>query len=235
MGSKQLNFALRAEGGALHFTLRTGGRGREAYQGARIGSIEPGRAVHVVFTYQPGRLRAFVDGESAGEWPVSGDFFHWRRHPLTFGLAVTAPRGVAPAIEGVAIYDRPLGAAEVRESFLRYRALRASRPNVARAVVEARLVRRTPTPDLREISPYREALVVWEWQVTEVIEGEHSGGLTRVAHWAILDGEREPLLELPEGETRRLILERFADNPQLEVVFLADALGPGPALYHHVE
>jgi len=39
--------------------------------------------------------------------------------------------------------------------------------------------------------------------------------------WAILDGGEVPL---PEAE-RRLTLERYADNPQLESLYVEDAFG----------
>lgn len=233
-GGLHLNFALRAEAGRIHFSLRTGIRGPGAFQGADIATYQPGESLHIAVTYAPGRLAAFVDGQSTGQWPVSGDFFHWKRYPLLFGDGVSASPGTDPRIEGVAIYSRILSAAEIRENFLRYRAARAARAAVARSVVEARLVRRSSLPSLEEISPYREALVVDEWEVAEVVNGGSAAGLIRVARWAILDGQAEPAVG--QGERRRLTLEPFERNPQLEGVFVSDDLGPGgSAIYYAIE
>ncbi len=234
LGGRPVNFALEAEAGRLRLTLRTGHRGPEAFESAEIAAYEPGRPLHLAFTYTPGRLAAYVDGAAAGEWPLAGDFFPWQRQPLVFGEGVTAAPGTTPKLEGVAIYSRILPPAEVRENFLRYRAALARRPAVPQAVVEAELLRRSRTPSLEEISPYREALAVHEWQVTKVVAGDHPGGPVRVAHWAILDGEPEPVAA--PGARRRLTIERFELNPQLEGAFVADDLGPGGGtLYYTLE
>ncbi len=233
MGGLHLNFALRAEAGRIHFSMRTGIRGPGAFQGATVASYEPGQSLHLVVTYAPGRLVAYVDGERVGEWPLSGDFFHWKRYPLVFGEDVTAAPGTTPLLEGVAIYSRILSAEEVRENHQRYRAALAARPAVARAEVEARLTRRTGVPSLEQISPYREALVVDEWEVIRIVSGAHDGGRTRIARWAILDGQPEPVVT--EGTELRLTLERFDQNPQLEGVFVADELGSGGLTYYAVD
>ncbi len=225
MGERMPNFELGADGGRLRFTIRTGARGREAFESAEVAAYEPGTPLHLVLTYTPGRLLAYVDGEPAGEWPLGGDFFHWRPGPLVFGEAGAAAAGTTPRLEGVAIYARVLPPAEIRENHLRYRAARTARPEVPRVVVEAELLRRSRTPGLQEISPYREALSVHEWRVIERVAGELAPGPVRVAHWAILDGEAEPALQ--PGARRRLTLERYDRNSQLEGVFVADDLGPG--------
>lgn len=248
LAAGQVDFVLRLEpAGRLRLTLRLGGRGRGAYQGVTVELPRSGgrlRAAHVVFGFEPGRMTAFVDGEPAGEWPIQGDLFQWKSQPLLFGGPEDADgEGSAPPtrLEGVAIYDRPLDAAEARENFLRYRAIVASRPAVPRAVVEARLVAKSAAPTLQQISPYEEALVVYQWRVVRVVQGnldsevEGDGATVRVAHWALLDGERQPALGLQIGAERRLTLEPLARQPQLEAVFVADDLDTGPAVHYEVD
>ncbi len=227
-------FALDIGRGRVHFTLRTGARGPDALQKIEIATYEPDRPFHLALTYAPGRLAAYVDGAIVGEWPLSGDFFHGKRPVLVFGEGFTAAPGSAPRLEGVAIYGHLLSPGEARESFLRHRAARAARPVVESVVVDARLERRSRVPGLDEISPYREALVVEEWDVSAVLSGEPPVGPLRVARWAILDGTTEPALAA--GARRRLTLERFGDNPQLEGVFVADDFGPGGSeLFYSLE
>jgi hypothetical protein len=78
-------------------------------------------------------------------------------------------------------------------------------------------------PTLEQITPYRSALVVEEY---EPVRG---GARLRVARWAILDGERLPAVARPIGSTARLRLEPYAAQPQLESVVLSDTLPPMPA------
>jgi hypothetical protein len=91
-------------------------------------------------------------------------------------------------------------------------------------VVEARLRQRSKTPTLAEISPYRQALVVFEYAVEKSAEGELPPGRIRVAHWAILDGKTLPITRAAEGQLLQLTLEPFDANPQLESLYLADTL-----------
>ncbi len=228
--SRGQNFRLLQRGPRLAFGLRTGSRGPEANPEVPLFELPAGRATHVVVTYSPGRLVAYLDGEPEFETSdVLGDFFHWRAHPLVFGDEWGGGGGWAGTLEGVAIYDRVLDPAEVRENFLRNRTRLERRPAVERLVVEARLRDLSRPPTLEEISPYREGLVLAEYEVARVIEGSYSGERLRVVRWAILGGKPLPRPAAGQG-TERLALEPFAANRQLESLYLADTLEPAPGL-----
>ena len=130
-------------------------------------------------------------------------------------------------LEGVALYGRLLGPEEVRENYLRYRKEQEERRAVRQWLVAARLRAKSAIPTLEEISPYRQALVAFDVDVEQVIEGELEARRLRVVHWAILDGETLPVASTAPGSTVRLHLELFRDNPQLESHFLSDTLGGG--------
>ena len=85
--------------------------------------------------------------------------------------------------------------------------------------MRATLLAKSPTPTLDEISPYREALAVYEYQG---LEGARER--LRVAHWVRLDGEVLPVTSRRVGESYELRLEPFAQQPQLESVYLGDEL-----------
>ena len=54
--------------------------------GDRLGRLAPGRASHLVLTFSPGRLSAWLDGErTLDERLVPGDFFHWNAVHLVLG------------------------------------------------------------------------------------------------------------------------------------------------------
>ncbi len=222
------NFFLEQRRDRLTFSLKVGPRGPEGVSTGVLMALPAGRASHVAVTYRPGRLVGYLDGVKAAETAeVSGDFFHWRNLPLVFGALPNGDREWDGGLEGVAIYDRVLAPEEVAEDYLRYREKLAARQEVPRVVVEAREKRRSRPPTLEEISPYREALAVHEYEVERVVEGELDARLVRVAEWSILDGQPLSPAEAGARGGRRMVLEPFAANPQLESVFLADTLGPG--------
>jgi len=137
----------------------------------------------------------------------------------------------------VAISSRARAPEAAREGWLRYRRLLEARPEVPRTVVRARLAATSKVPTLSEISPYRQALAVYEYEVLETVRGRPVGDRVRVARWGILAGDTLPEARLRPGHGERLTLEPFTANPQLEGVFLSDTLGgeaPRP-LYYRVE
>jgi hypothetical protein len=222
-GKRGYNFRLVQRGGVVVLELRTAHKGSK--RELELFEIPPDRPSHVVVTYTPGRLAAYLDGERRVESSdFVGDFFHWREGPLVFGADGGGGGDWAGELEGVAVYDRVLAPAEVEEDHLRYRAKLERRVPIPRRVVEARLRNRSKIPTLEEISPYREALVVFEYEVEASPDGEPAPGRIRVAHWAILDGKTLPITRAGEGQLLRLAVEPFDANPQLESLYLADTL-----------
>ncbi|HWN42778.1 MAG TPA: LamG-like jellyroll fold domain-containing protein, partial [Thermoanaerobaculia bacterium] len=222
------NLVLAQEGDELVLHLGVARRGHAEHE-VRLGKVEPGRPVHVLVSYRPGHLAAWRDGEEVlVSEDLQGDFFRWRPRPLTFGAERRQPGSWSGWLEGVAIYGRALGPDEARENARRYLEKIAGRPEVPRVLIRGRLAARSRTPTLQEISPYREALAVYEHRA--------EGRTFRVAHWVILDGELQPPSGWSQGEERDLLLEPFERNPQLESVFLSDTLPPAPAvpLYYEV-
>jgi hypothetical protein len=222
-GGSRLQLLLGQRGRDLVLRLATSEQ-RDAPM-IRLAGLEAGRAHHLVLSYSPGRLRVWLDGESvAPELQPRGHLNRWRGGRLSFG---GRPDGGLPwqgTLEGIALWSRALEATEAREESVRYRRVRSGRPEVDSRRVETRLLRKSAIPTLAQITPYRVALVVFEHEVTR---GDDAGERLRVAHWAILDGEMQPVSRLRPGTELTLRLEPFAANPQLEPHFLSDTLGGG--------
>lgn len=112
---------------------------------------------------------------------------------------------------------------------------RATGPFVVRASLQAC----SRTPSLREISPYRDALIVCEWTITEVLSGTPPGSRVRVAHWALRKGVSQPITFAAPGFTRELRLVPVTDNGRssFEGYPAFDTLkaAPGFALYFSPE
>jgi len=239
-GPRRRNLTLGQEGNRLVLRLRTGPTGPNADRPqVELFDLTPGEPVHVTVTYTPGRLTVFRDGEPALEsGAIQGSFnMHWRPGRLVFGDEWGGGGAWPGTLEGVAIYSRALPAETVREGWLRYRRILRARPEVPRSVVRARLVARSDIPTLAEISPYRRALAVDAYEVLGTLSGAPLEGTVRVARWVILDGETLSGARERPGVTARLTLEPFADNPQLDGVYLSETLGGGPSgpLYYAVE
>jgi hypothetical protein len=102
-------------------------------------------------------------------------------------------------------------------------------PFAVNAVLEAC----SRVPSLREISPYRDALIVCEWTITAVLAGEPPGDRLRVAHWALRDGARQPIAAATPGFAVPLRLEPFVGTSQVEGYPVFDTLRPALALPLH--
>jgi hypothetical protein len=104
-----------------------------------------------------------------------------------------------------------------------------------RVVLEARRVHAGPVPTPQSILPYRNALVVSEYEVVRVVEGAYEPSAMRVAHWAIRDGRVLPDAQKPVGATGRLVVERYDAHPELEGERLITDLGAADLpLYYDV-
>ncbi len=104
--------------------------------------------------------------------------------------------------------------------------VKAAGPLDARA--ELRVCSRVPS--LREISPYRDALIVCEWDVVELLSGEPSESRLRVAHWALRHGERQPITTAAPGFLARLQLEPMVGASQTGGYPIFDTLQGAPTL-----
>ncbi len=231
-GERDRNFTLGQEDGRLVFRLRTSSTGRNATRPQLdLAPLPAGRASHVVVTYTPGRLAAYVDGRQVLSTDVvRSGFFHWKPRAFLFG---NESRGVERSwygkVEAVAVYNRFMAADEVSEAARRAAKRIAERPAVDSVQVRARLRRRSPTPSLAEISPYRDALAVFEY---ETVAGELPPGReVRVVHRVLADGEELAVARRRSGEAYELRLEPFLEQPQLQSLFLSNVFGEETTLF----
>ena len=94
-------------------------------------------------------------------------------------------------------------------------------------VVDARLTAVTRSPTLQSIAPYRQALVVYAYEIVKVHQGINPGPRILVHHWALRDG-RTVAPGTRIGETVRLAVEPFATHSELQgerVIADMEALG----------
>lgn len=260
--ARHRNFTLGQEGAELVFRLRTprtgdngtgaevklevGQRGMwqpppvdggDAVDGdAEFAFVRTDRPMHVVVTYTPGELIAYVDGKQVARTDrIQGDLSNWSDQTLLFGDEFRDSRDWRGRIEHVAIYNRALAADEVQANHEQLAAMLEAREQVPTAAIDAKLVAMSRMPTLEQIAPYKQALVVCEYEPTE--PGDGIPRTVRVAHWALLDGKPLSIAEAKVGKTYPLKLQRFEHNPQLESLFISDTLEVDfdARLYFHVE
>ncbi len=233
---RRWSFTLGQEGSDLVFRIRTGPVGSAANRlRVRLFKLAAGVPVHVVIGYSPGRLVVYRDGEQVlASDQIQDGFFHWENGSLVFGAGIGGGSDWRGTLEGVGLYNRVPSPEAVRESYSRYRELREERPAVPKLVISGRLAAKSKIPTESEIAPYRQALAVYEYDVEAVHEGGASGDRLRVAHWVMLDGERQPIAGAAVGSSARLELEPFDANPQLESLYVSSTLEarPGSRLYY---
>jgi Concanavalin A-like lectin/glucanases superfamily len=212
------NFTLGQERDKLIVRIRTPRSGDNGVNPeTAVGTLATTAPVHVTVTYRPGELVTYLNGKEVyrGE-SLQGDFSNWAPHHLLFGDEFDGNRDWAGTLEGVAIYNRALQATEIERNGAILREKLRTRKPVAQVRVEAKLVARSAVPSLKEIKPYREALMVSRYRVTKVLRGDLKDREILVAQWALLDGRAQGVTSLKPGASSRLVLEPFDANPQLK-------------------
>lgn len=98
--------------------------------------------------------------------------------------------------------------------------------DAGRLVLNARLARPGPIPVPESILPYRNALVVNEYEVMDVVEGEYAAETIQIAQWAIRDGQVLPGAKKDAGTGYTLRVDRYDAHPELEGERLISSAGP---------
>ena len=85
-----------------------------------------------------------------------------------------------------------------------------------RLVVEARVLQSYPIPTPESILPYRQALLVNEYEVVRVLEGAYDRRKLLVAHWVIRDGQVLETAAREQASVHRMTLGAYDDHRELE-------------------
>jgi len=82
--------------------------------------------------------------------------------------------------------------------------------------VRARVSADVPLPTPLDIAPYRNGLLVLEYEVLEVLDGNYQSSQILAAHWVIRNSEVLPGAERPSGTIVQMALDPYAAHPELE-------------------
>ena len=167
------------------------------------------RPRHVLVTFNSGELDIYLDGEA-------------RRFPRTrfdlsasddAALAFGAPGAWNGHVEGVALYTRAFSPADAARHYTANIERVAGRSPLPVLEVDARLVEKRAIP---RAEVYPDSLVVYDYRVSTVREGEYGDEKLLVAHRGNLNGRRNRVVgDLVVGRRYLLSLEPFEDHPEL--------------------
>ena len=111
------NFTLAQEKDRLVLRLRTPRTGDNGMRPeTTVCRLRAGKTHHVIVSYSPGRLTAYLDGNRVLDTAaVRGDFSNWSAQHLLFGDEYSDRRDWAGRLEGIAIHSRVIGAKEATQ------------------------------------------------------------------------------------------------------------------------
>jgi hypothetical protein len=112
-GPRQRGILVTQAGDRIELVVRTNETGRGGGAPALLARLPGAGPHHVAFSYSPGRLRTYLDGQPAGSPAWSGDFYPWRAGELTIGAEGGGPERFRGFVSHVAILARELGADEI--------------------------------------------------------------------------------------------------------------------------
>jgi len=176
----------------------------------------------------PGKLVVYINGKQTMTTDAfKGDLGDWAPGKLLFGGLESGKEAWSGDLEGIALYDRALGAEEVQANYSNYRKIIEARKPVPKHTLRGKLVAKAKIPKPEDIGLYRAALVEYEYET-----GKRNDSLPstrfRVVHWGILDRRYVGLDERKVGETYVLVLEFASHNPQLDrLTPCTEPLDPG--------
>jgi len=242
-----VNFRLAQEREKLVFYLRQSAiennRPRLSVKRTELCTLTDEAPNHVVVSYEPGKLACYLNGDAVVQTDAVNGTLAWNRPPAQNGLNFGGSKewqyerpywsvhGVPPTfpvwrgkLQGVAIYSRAIGAEEAADNFAAYEAIIKARPVAPRIKFRGKLAAKSKIPNPQNIAPYRDALVVYEYDVEKILGGEYDLKKIRVARWALVDAKPASIAHAGPGDPAELAVEPFADHPELEAEVVSDTL-----------
>ena len=221
------NVALAQEGNRLLLLIRLRHEDKTEVRRVELGTLEQDRPHHVLVTLADNALTCHVNGAVARQVELKGTFA-WNAPDWSQGLYMGGlpgnPYPWCGRLEGLAVYSRAFDAAQAARHHEVYAKTLAARPVAKQIQLRAKLAARTRIPAAAEIAPYRDTLVVNEYDVVRVTQGQYAAPKLRVLQWGLLDTRNTWLAGAEVGQEFDLVIETFADHPQLENEMSIDTL-----------
>lgn len=220
-----VNFALAQKGEALLATVKTAGGpaagGQDGWMS--LGPVAAGTGFHLAVVCGGGTIVAYRDGKEVHREASGGDVAGWRPGKLAFGDAPEGRSGWAGRLEGIALYARALGAAEIAEDAKFWQDRVAARPRAPQVRIQGTLLQRSES-EVDKLGAYFRALGLCEYKVDKVLAGTFTDESIFVFHWTVMHRKLLPIADREVGKSYELLVEPFADHPELEPELQFDSL-----------
>ena len=171
-----------------------------------IATLPDTKPHHVVVSIAGKRLAFYLDGNKVKEIDPSPAHLIMLAPP--FQLAAHNPdphknqwRGT---FEYLAMYNRFIEEPEAARNAAAVAADLAQRKALPRIELQAKLVAKSQIPAPAQMAPYRNALVVNEYQVQKVLKGAYTLKIIRVEQWGVIDLKQTPVAAQKQGMRRAL-------------------------------
>ncbi|HUU97003.1 MAG TPA: LamG-like jellyroll fold domain-containing protein, partial [Phycisphaerae bacterium] len=221
------NFSLVQEGNHLLLLIRMRHENRNEVRRVELCTLEQDRPHHVLVSVADNAVTCYLNGAVATQAELKGTFA-WNAPDWSQGLYMGGvpgnPYPWCGKLEGIAVYSIVLDAAQAARNHAVYAKTLAARPVAKQIQLRAKLAAKSRIPAAAEIAPYRDTLVVNEYEVVRVTQGPYAAPKFRVVQWGLLDTKATWLAGAEVGQEFDLTLEAFGDHPQLENEMRIDTL-----------
>ena len=221
------NVSLVQKGNQLLLLIRMRHENRNEVRRVELCTLKQDLPHHVIVTIADNTLTCYVNGAVAKQAEFKGTFA-WNAPDWSQGLYMGGlPGNLYPwcgKLEGIAVYSSAVDSAQAARNYAVYAKTLAARPVAKQIQLRAKLAAKTRIPAAAEIAPYRDTLVVNEYDVVRVTQGQYAAPKLRVLQWGMLDTKNTWIAGAEVGQEFDLVIEKFADHPQLENEMRLDTL-----------
>jgi hypothetical protein len=171
----------------------------------------PAESYHLAITHAVSGFNVFAQGKSLPLKPLE------KSDALPMAESISLGGGWEGGLMHFTMHDAELGEEAIAMHHVlaqeRLQQLPAPSPGVK---LRARLAEVSAMPTPEGIDPYTSALVVYVYEVEQVLEGSYNEKEILVKHWAMLD--QKPVLGLPRnvGESYELTVENASEHEHLK-------------------
>ncbi|HUT56243.1 MAG TPA: LamG-like jellyroll fold domain-containing protein, partial [Phycisphaerae bacterium] len=184
------NFSLAQEGNRLLLLIRLQHENKTEVRRVELCTLKQDVPHHVLVAIADNALTCYVNGAVAKQAELEGTFA-WNEPDWSQGLYMGGlPGNLYPwcgKLEGLAVYSSAFDAAQAARHHAVYAKTLAARPVAKQIQLRAKLAAKSRIPAAAEIAPYRDTLVVNEYEVVRVTQGTYAAPKFRVVQWGLLD------------------------------------------------
>ena len=210
-------FAVSQVDRGLSVSVAPGGEPATMHAIAELDGIRP---YHLVVTYQPGELAAYLDGKQVLKTDAVKGALE-RFAPVTISGTDRWSKRWSGWLDAAALYSRALSVQEAAANHQAWQQIWKKQSVPPYVLARVKLLAKSDVPTPERIAPYRNALVVNEYAVLEALRGELPAKKIRVVEWGLYDAKKTKSWAFSPDRVRDLtvLLEPFVGKPDRELLF----------------